>query len=488
MYANAQMTQQDLLTLKNLAGALRGLQTKAISGVPNAQLIYGIDPSGNAGIFGVMGMDDTVINAHMTPEGMDKMIPAFPTVYTNPLYPYITGFEADGDDEADGLCDDCPGGIIQTCVQTATFGRICRGSQEIEINNVMTKINRGETTNLRVLGQMLGDSQFISGATMDTPGWINYVTKTQMVITGVMLQRAFMPMLWQGNPANNSAGGGYKEFPGFDMLINTGKVDAISGATCEALDSDIKDFNYAAIDGGDPDIVNWLSSMMYSLSYIASRAHLEPVEWCICMRPQMFWELSAIWACRYLTHRCSDINANQVTVLNDTTSVHMRDAMRNGRYLTINGVNYPVVLDDGIYEEDSENSENVQPGEFASDIYVIPLRCRNIPVTYFEYLNYNAAAADIALLAGREDFWATDGGKFFWTLQQNTWCYKMQAKMEPRLVVLTPHLAGRITNVVVTPLQHLRSPWQDSPYFQKGGVASRTNPAANWYSPWNPPG
>ena len=45
----------------------------------------------------------------------------------------------------------------------------------------------------------------------------------------------------------------------------------------------------------------------------------------------------------------------------------------------------------------------------------------------------------------------------------------------PRLRLLTPHLAGRIQNVVWTPLQAFREPFHDQSYFIDGGLTTGDN-------------
>lgn len=470
----------DLLA-QNQLQLQQGLVHKDISGVPDAQMMHG-----PGGLFSNAGIEDLVINASLVPKGMDGLLPALATVYTNPVFPFITGFQSDGEEEADGVCDDGPGGIIEACNQTAQFGRITRSSQEIEINKVMLMINRGETASLRVLGEVLGTHKLLSSQVMQPADWINYVTRTQMVIVGVEFQRKLAVMLWQGNPVNNSAGGGYAEFPGLDMMIAAGKVDCFTGVACPALDPDIKDFAYEDVGSITRDIVEYLSMMDFYIRHVAERTNLDPVEWVIAMRPELFFELTAVWACRYLTDRCTNAAGTAVAVINDRTNVDMRDAMRNGMFLTINGRNVRVVTDDGIYEADSTNDVNLQPGEYASDIYFVPLRAHGIPVLYWEHVDYSKAAPDMAILNRKEQFWPSDGGRYMWTIQQKTWCFKIQGKIEPRVILRTPHLAGRLQNVKYTPLQHLRSPFPESPYFKKGGE-EHFNTAPSFYSEWNPP-
>ena len=58
-----------------------GTGQKTVTGVPNA--VYAHGPGG---IFSSAGIDNVVISAHMTPRDLDGLLPAYATVYTNPLY------------------------------------------------------------------------------------------------------------------------------------------------------------------------------------------------------------------------------------------------------------------------------------------------------------------------------------------------------------------------------------------------------------------
>lgn len=472
---------QALEQITQALGTLTTLQTKGVTGTPTWTPVHG-----PGGLFSTYGLEDVVVNASLTPVGIDRVLTAIPTVYTNPLFPFLTGFESDDSAEPSGPCANCPGGIMEGCVQTATFGRICRESQEVEINHVQRLLNRGETAQLRLMGEVLGDSKLIPQG-LEPADWLNLTTRVQMVIVGIQLQRAIAPMIWTGNPANN-VGTGYMEFPGFDMLISTGKVDAISGVTCPALDSDVKDFDFNDVCGVTPDIVEFVSMMEYYLRHVADRAHLSPVEWVIAMRPELWIELTACWPCKYLINRCISSGfapgITQTAVINDTVNQDLRNEMRNGNFLWVNGRRIPVITDDGIFEENSATSEELDPGEFASDIYFVPLRARGMTAAYFEFLDYSKSQPDTAMLQGKESWWVTDGGMYMWVLNQLMWCYTIAGKIEPRLILRTPHLAGRIQNVKYVPMQHLRTPFE-GPYFVKGGVEQRSVPT--YYSEWNPP-
>ena len=172
-------------------------------------------------------------------------------------------------------------------------------------------------------------------------------------------------MTWTGTPAASNAGGGYKEFPGLDAQIATGQKDAETGVLMPSIDSTIVNFG-ASVDSTTKDIVDTISGMESYLYNYAERSGLAPVTWAIVMRPELWFELSAIWPCRYLTDRCGNAAGTGVITINDDGNVRMRDDMRSGSYLLVNGRRYTVITDDGI-------AETGATGSYTSSIYFIPL-------------------------------------------------------------------------------------------------------------------
>jgi hypothetical protein len=433
---------------------------------------------GNGSLFGSESVERDVVTAHIRPTGLGNLIPSFPSVFENPRYATITGITDDVGSEPTNPCDDAPAGFLKGCNLTAAFGRVQRDTQTVEIDKVMLRRNRGDFTDLVMRGRLLGEN--LHRPQMTEADVLNVVTKSEMVIAGVSMERKLHTLTWQGNPTNNTAGGGYKEFPGLDRQIATGQVDAETNSACAALNSDVKSFNYNAIDGNQLDIVEYLSMLEFFLRYNAERMGLAPVQWAIVMRPELWFELSSVWPCRYLTNRCAaDIpvggSASNPVVINDNVNVSMRDAMRNGNYIDINGNRYPVIVDTGIFESTNVNNANVPAGSYASSIYMVPLTIvGGWPVLYWEFVDYQAASSDIALLNQKQNFW-TDDGRYFWTIEQIKWCYKLSVKTEPRIILRTPQLAGRIDSVLYSPLQHLRSADPDEAYWVDGGVSLRAN-------------
>jgi hypothetical protein len=364
----------------------------------------------------------------------------------------------------------------------AQFGRVARSTETIEMDKVMLKYNRGESTDLRLIGQLLGMGD-LNPAGLNEAQVVDMVTMSQMVNAAVRLERELCRHSWVGSPANNNLGGGYKEFPGLDNQIAIGQVDAQTNTSCPSLDSDVKDFNYNDVCGTTLDIVEYMSMLEYFIYSLASDTGVQPVQWVWVMRPQLWYELTACWPCKYNTNRCLTANVGESVVRVDgRENITDRDNMRQAMTIDVNGRNYPVILDNCIDEASNQTTGNLEAGQFASSIYFIPLSITgNFPVTYLEYLDYRQAASDTALLRGREDFW-TDRGIYSWAIENQKWCYELTVKTEMRIVLRTPQLAGRIDNVMYSPMQHLRDPMPTSPYHVDGGVSLRS--PGTVYSAW----
>lgn len=443
--------------------------------------------TGPAGLFGVAGLERELISTRVQPRGLASVLPARGSVTMNPLFPYITGFlDESGSDPATVCADGPTPGPGKSCLQTAAFGRYTYMTRELELNRLGQRINRGEFQDFMLVNPPLVETQ---GGILDgfggSPDLVQEVMMRFLEV-GIAFQNKLMRQLYLGNPANNNIGGGYSEFPGLDILIGTNKVDAITGNECPSLDSDIKDFNYENVNTGT--IINVLSYMMRYLRSVSSRTNMDPTSWVLVMREELFWELSAIWPCAYLTYRCNVQDNTQALGQFDTTdAIAMRDAMRNEQYILIDGIRYPVVFDDGITEDSNTTNARVPNPCFASDIYVIPMTSAGRVVTYWEYFDYNQGPMQGVAQGQLGDFFWTDGGMYLWHKKPPlNWCVQWISKIEPRVILRTPQLAGRLTNVVYCPLQHTREPFPDDPYFVDGGVYS-PRATTTLYSDWNLP-
>lgn len=473
-----------------LATALKqslGEGEKAPANVAGTNWIHG-----PGGILGSCAIDSQVISARISPRGISRVLPCVPTVSTNPEYAFITGIEDSGDSEPTTECATCPSGITQSCIQSAVFGLLCRETDTLTINRAIERINKNEV-DLQLVNDILGLQpkdvfQAIASANYNT--LLQVATAWAMIEVGVLLQNKLVPMVWQGNPANN-IGTGYAEFPGLDLLISTNYVDAHTGANCNALDADVKSFNWLAVnnqDGaGNFSIVRVLEYLEAYVHSNAERMGLMPATWTWVMRRELWYELSNIWPIAYLTTRGMTTAPPGAQLMVDATREReMRDQMRRGYFLSVNGRTHPVVIDDGVYEYTEEMAAgNLMSGEYASTIYLLPVTyLGNRPATYFEAKDYRAITPDVMAGHLQDAFWSDDG-RFLWTNERVKWCYTLSGKVEPRVLLRTPMISGKLEYVKYTPLQHFRDFDEDSDYFFKGGEPERPSPS--FWGPWNLP-
>ncbi len=431
---------------------------------------------GNGGLWAVAGLERDVITAHIRPRGISTEIPLLATTKEDPRFGILTGYTDPDGAEPANACEDAPAGFVKGCTLTARFGMTRRDTQTIEFDKVMLRANRGDFTDLRLRGRVLGLTN-LEPRGLNQEQILNIITMSEMVTAGVNAERKLVKEMWQGTFGVDT------EFPGLDDQIVTGHVDADTNTACPAVDSDIKDFGFDDVTGGGRSIVEYLSMLEWFIFFNAERMGLAPFTATIVLRPELWQILTDVWPCQYNTGQCATslIGADSRVVIDGRENIAERDSMRAGMFITVNGRTYPVIVDDGIFEQDSTNDANLLAGEYASTIYFVPLTIvGNFPVTYREYLDYNDSFANenVNLLMGRQDFW-TDGGVYSWAIEQVKWCYKLSLKTEQRIILRTPQLAGKIQNVKYVPLQHLRSSDPASSYFADGGVSVRNARAFN---------
>lgn len=451
-------------------------RTKAVSSTPTTT--YGHGPGG---LFSAAGLSKPIISAMMLPHaGLQSRLPVKKSTDVNPLYGIFTGVTATSGSEPVGVCDDPPvAGLSKLCTHTFWFGRQSRMSRVLDLDRIGKTINRGEFLDLQFMGNPFRDGQSpiaptIPGATGVTDVLNREMSKILFELA-VAWARDFAKEVYTGNPANNTAGGGRTYYYGLDILINTGYKDAITQTLCPAADSIVTSFGNNNIATNGAQIVAWVANIFRRLRYIASRAALDPVQWAIVMPESMFYELTAVWPCAYNTSACAVLPAGSTQFVSAADQIAMRDSMRGdiyartGQYLLIDGQRVEVILDDAVPE-----TEGFGGGAFQSSIYFVPLTILGgQPATYFEYFDYDTDGGSMAaaeLMAPAGSYYTSDDGRFFWHRKPPTnFCVQLLAKTEPRLMLLTPHLAARLTNVRYSPMTHVRSPFTDSAYFANGG-------------------
>lgn len=471
-------------------GLLDGSKVKAAGTTNTAQLLFGA-----GGLFTTQGLESDIITAYVRPTGISELLAQrgliFPSIMEQPVLGAITGIQDNGAAAVANPCDDAPSGYIKGCNLFFQFGRLQFDTATIEFDKIFTALNSGVNTDLRLRGRLLGLSESDYPKGLDDNAVVNVVVGSEMVKVGMLMARGTTNQMgltfqyWQGNVTTGTAGGGYLPMAGLDQQISTGQVDATTNTACTALDSDVKDMNYLSVSSLNannvPNILWYLSQLEYYLNFNAERMGLAPVEWVVVMNPNLWNEFTQFWPIAYATNRGAELlmgtNNNTRLVVDAAEMTDQRDKLRTDRRIAINGRMYTVVVDDGVNEQTNGDNASIPAGSYASSIYMLPLTINGgFPVTYMEYKDYRVGMAQIQGLMGKQTFW-TDGGTFSWALDPIIkWCFKMSAKTERRIVLRAPQLAGRIDNVLYSPLQHLRSSEPGSAYNFNGGVSTRSAP------------
>ena len=285
-------------------------------------------------------------------------------------------------------CEDAPTGYIKGGSLTAKFGLTRQDTNTIDVMNVAMRKNRGDFKDLMLRGDLLGTAGLTPTAirAMSDAEFLTNLVSAEMITAAIIAQRELSTDMWQGTV-------GIGAFPGLDVQINTGHIDAFTGAAMPSVDSKVIDFNFNSVNGGNPDIVEIMHAMEHYLYFNAIHMGFDPVQWVIVMRPELWEELINVWVCKYFTNHCSDNAGNNIVHVNDGTAAELRAQMKNAHYLDINGRRYPVIEDTGIYQRDwNTDAGSLAKGEFASSIYFVPLAVQGgaFKTTYREYKDYSS--------------------------------------------------------------------------------------------------
>jgi hypothetical protein len=456
----------------------QGSVTKAADVSHTGTLLHG-----PGGMFNTPGLDSALISLHVRSKGLGQLLPAFPSNDTNPFYGFITGFAAEAGSEPVNPCDDAPTGYMKSGTLTAKFGHVARDTKTIRLPDTIKKLNRGDFTDLSLINSVLSPNTtgVYYPADVSEQGLLDMVTKAEMVIASVNMERKLSTLLWTGDATVATAQEGYVEYPGLDNQIVTGQVDAELNNAMASADSLILNFGFN--DVTTTDIVEPMEEAEDYIYNLADDTGL-PVNGVFVMRPQAWRAISSVWPIQYNTQPDMTTIAGTTArvIIDGRVNIQERDSMRNGLYLDVNGRRYNVVLDTGIVENDNSHA-SLGLDEFSSSIYFVPLTAGGMPVTYWEYLNHQLSVPQTQLLHGMET-WYTDGGRFLWSYDGSFTCFKLKMETDLRVVLRTPHLAFKLQNVKYRrTYAPLRSDDPASDYWKDGGVSIR-NLSPTQYAAW----
>lgn len=455
---------------------------------------------GPGSIFGVGAvLDRALFSTKLSVDGLADMIPARGVKHVQHILPYYTGQTASTGSDPGAMCRHCRvAGQAKSCFLRPVMGRLCVDSQEVQITRAGQMLHQYDGL-LQLQNPPLIEGSFTAPPLATQRGALGGLTNEvdgALMAVGNEFQQWIGRGVYTFNPVNN-VGTGTLFTNGLDLQITTGITDAQTGIACPALDSTIQNFNYnqACPDGGPVagfDIVDWIIWMYRKLRMDGLAMKLSGLSHVISMRPELFSALADCWPCEYMTYRCQPwqpaggfgaqghpVNLGGVT---GTEAVAMRDAMKQGSYLLIDGFRIPVVQDFGVVQYNGVVGDTwydalLNPGQFMSDIYFIPMSFDGGALLEWMYLDFAQTDEGWQLPGGLSPLFYTDGGRFMWDVSQTRKCVIFSSEIWPILVLRAPFVAGKIDNVMYVPHKMPRSPYDDEYYFVDGGTSgARTFP------------
>lgn len=433
---------------------------------------------GPGGLFANPGLERGLFSAIVGPwSGLQYVLPVRSTITTDPVYGIITGVTAATGSNPTGVCDDPPtAGSVKLCETSVPLGRISLQTQVYDYSRGNRQVGRGEHFDFQVYGGPLAresDNAFAPTLNGMIGQAANDEVAKRVFELAVNWSTRYGPLLYTGNPvANNTAGGGYKEFWGLQKLINTGYQDAQTQTACPAADSIVRSFGNLNVSTNAAAIANGIIATYFELMNRAASTNMNPAQWVLTMPLSLFYALTEVWPIAYQTVGNPQIPNGSTQFIAAEGQIRMRDDMRGdlstrtGQYLTIMGQRIPVILDDAAPET------RVAGDIYQSSIFFVPLMAAGQYVTYLEFFNYTQAgvqgANDLFNVGGQ--FRVSDGGRFLLHMKPaNNWCVQLMGLAEPRLVLRTPYLAARIDNVGYSHLPNVLTGDPSSPSYYKNG-------------------
>lgn len=441
----ALQTTQNQGQTKSLNG---GFRQKEVTYNANTQYAHG-----PRGVFNLPGVEPDMWSLIRRPKGLAGRLPIVKSRYTSNFYGLPTYVSAGSGAEPANDCAPGPNpGDVNIAYQSFPFGKVIRTTKVIDVNRVGQLINNAEPLDLRVINASGDTSPFIPDPARN-PTFLTSELGLKYYTLGIEFERVVEGDIFTGDPANNNpATLGRQYFAGLDKLINTGKIDANTGMLVPALDSLL--VNWAGADisgtvtlgGKVADIVTTLSAMINYLVTTAMLVHIDNVEWALSGRYDLFYALTALWPCSYLTNGCNTVvnpGGSSTVFVQGSEQVQMRDEMRNGEFLWINGKRYEWIVTD-------QNTESITAGRRSSDIYIVPMSANGRKPLYLESFPFdNDQIAEITnVIPGQ--MWESNNGLYFWTFDKSQYCLSLTAKEQTRLILRLPSISARLQNVGYT--------------------------------------
>lgn len=393
----------------------------------------------------------------------------------------FTGVKDGTGANAVNACDPAPkAGLAKGCIQRAFFGRIRMDTDTNDLSALGGYVNYADYDR-NIVNLVMQQNKFVPDVLQNATN-PNSQEFMQLFTAGIQLERVVEQVLFQGvNTVADGAStfkGISREWDGFDTQIGVGKVDARTNIACPAVDSLVSSWGSALLSASilGPNSVSYnfvevLTEMWHVLNTRSDEMGMSPTQWILVMHPDMFRAVTRVWGCIYITSGCTTASVGSPNNMDAASQKRMTDDMFDNKFLWMDGQRVPVVLSRGM--------ANTQVGNgFRGDIYFIPLQSLGIQTTYLEFFDLaNPVASGFAGVLGAPTNYRTTNGGAFWMGRLDTPpCIQYRLGARPRLIMRTPWLAARLTNVVYRNYLYTNDPLPGTTYHFDGGTDQRYSP------------
>lgn len=464
------------LEVLNKAGVLNiGEKHDVSSTTPSAQALHGPFPGNNAqfGVFSGAGVRPGMWGTLARNESIARFIPMLRSANYNENIEMFTGVTEGSGNNATSACADAPkAGSLKVMRQVSNFGIIHEGTKVDDVTqagmrkdyaDVDRELYNAAATVNPFLPQVPG---------IDGNGVVASRLRSSLFTLGVDLERnvSRVHYVGVGGTENHTYRGVARQWNGLDSLIKTGYTDSVTGVAVPAADSVVDSYN-AAITGTDAtgrDFVTALHDTVYSLVARAEDLQIPGTQWAIVMRRDLFREAAKQFAANLPVFT----TAGTATAPNNRDGMdmyNMFNGMFNGAYLTIDGQNVPVILDNAIARETLGNNY------YKSDIYIVPLTALGRPTLYIQYFDMgNPDAEELANGFGLNAQSAVLNGGLYRVFKRETkGCIEYDVFARVRMILDTPFLAARLDDVFYYSYTKQRDSIPGMSYYANGGLTYR---------------
>lgn len=408
------------------------------------------------GLFADHELENPVVNAMLQPgASIANVLPVEASTTVRRKWALITDIAEETGEDPDAPCDDSPtvGDVSAAFIKFDSFARKSNQSKTGELDAIIERAHNGIHDDLEFIGDIRGEPVFPTAQQLSSAQFIEMGAINQSILKiARQAERWMREKLWTGDPTNNTANGGYKEFIGLQSLISL----PVSGNYVDhawvdgtdpnnQLNPQIADFGGAVI-GGATSLYAYLEELMDAVVFTVDASGGSSFSGYWSMRREL-WRMVRRHLPAERAYFGRSMGATmQFDVQGGLALMSEMQAMTSNLRLPVGETNFPVIIDQAI-PGTSVLGPPADATQVTSDIYFVLTHINGKPMAKIAYKDYSKLSAPLVpdeVLAGAG--W-TDGGRFHYVIDRTKRCFVIDGKVEPQLLLHYPQGCIRLIDV-----------------------------------------